>query len=121
MKLITQRDRILGIAQWWKSNYGLPHVMQNNGWESYWKILHRGEDDIERTKQQILDELEKLNLNTAAPEDVEAVTGYGNLVRLFCHECSREVSAVIEMYNDDYTASICRECCEKAMVLWSNR
>lgn len=118
MKLITQRELILGIAKWWKGRFGLPRTKSNTIAESYWNEKHSGGDGILRTKQQILDELERLDLNTTSPEDVERFTRKGNLVRIFCNECYNETTSALKLECDENDIYICKKCYEEAAALW---
>ena len=115
MKRITERDRILTVAERWDAQYsinieGVPPRPDNP--------LASGD-----TARQISERLHKLNLKKVKASTVNKVIGNDSWTRLTCDECGRDVDAVLTVGQEpDYesrTASICRKCAEKvAAISW---
>ena len=117
MNLITQRMLIRAVAKRWRKQYepfkyDAPLFSERNG-------LSR-----DLTKRQIAEKLDALDPETATADDVANIIGNRSWTRLECHECGREVDAVVEVgEKPDYesaTAKLCKDCAEKAASIWLN-
>lgn len=122
MKLITQREKIKNIRMFWSNMYGpFPRVKSNSiidDW--FFKKEHKGADGIVRSKVDMWNELQKLDLDAATPEDVENIVGKGNLVRIFCSNCGEEVQEAIQFDADENDVDLCGECLFKASNILNN-
>ena len=74
-------------------------------------------------REEILQQLKKLDLETATAKDVAQIVGNGSWVktRYECHECGQEYDQVVTLGEPpDYeacTADICEDCLRKALKL----
>lgn len=116
MKKVTQREKIKNIRIFWNNMYGpFPRVKSNSVIDDwFFKKEHKGADKVVRSKVDIWNELQKLDLDTATPEDVENIVGEGNLVRIFCNECGEEVQEAIQFDADVMNVDLCQKCLLKA-------
>jgi len=107
MKLITQRDMILGVAKRWFAQYG--HALHESGFRD----THTFGNTLER--------LRLLDLETASAKDVADIIGNASWTDLTCDECQSHVDLVVQVGQEpDYesaTASLCKECLAKAFGL----
>lgn len=98
MKVITQRDRILTVADRWRRQYSYKGVDQD--------------------KLDILKNLEALDLATCSAEDVDRVIGNNSWTCVDCNECEAKTDWVIVVGEEpDYesqTARLCRSCVQRA-------
>ena len=87
-------------------------MKKNSSWEDgfYFGKNHKGADGVNRSKIDMWEDLQKLNLETALPEDVESIVGKGNLARIFCNECHKEVQEAIMLQADESDIHLCSEC-----------
>lgn len=97
MKIITIRTQIREVAKRWKLQYG-------------------------RTRTDIANLLEALDVETATAEDVERIIGNGSWVHpIPCDECREKHEIVVQLGEEpDYessTVNICQECLRKALML----
>jgi len=115
MEITTQRDLIRVVAKRWRDTYE-PFEQ----WDMRPTIFGPAQD-----KKAIALKLDKLDPETATPEDVAAVIGNESWTRLTCDECGQDVAAILTVGQElDYgsqTASICRKCAEKVTAIsWEN-
>ena len=109
MKLITVRSQIRGLADLMERSWRKP---------SGWMQIRQPQPDTEKIHAAVA----ALDLETATKEDVEAAMGFAGWVREpTCHECKREVDAVVQLGeepdSESYTANVCVECLRKALEL----
>lgn len=119
MNVITQRDLIEQIVNYYNSNFGpFPRKLANSVYDNYYSRKNvKGTDGYMRTFEEVWIELKKLNLSNCSAEDVEKILGKGNLVRIFCSECGLEVDKAVELYYDVEEIHLCKGCLNKAVSL----
>lgn len=102
MYKITTRSLIQSVVTRWSEQYG---------------VGRHGPD-----KQQILEKLKMLDLETCAKESVNAIIGNSSWTTLRCDDCRSEVDTVIQLGQEpDYesaTAEVCVKCLRKALKLY---
>lgn len=117
MNLITQRMLIRAVAAKWRKQYE-PFKNYAPLFSARMGLSH------DLTKRQIAEKLDAIDGETATADDVANIIGSRSWTRLECHECNRDVDAVVEVGEaPDYesrTAQLCRECAEKAASIWLN-
>lgn len=108
MRIITERQEILGVAERWKNNYCKP------GGE--WYTLHKN-----ISAGFIYSRLYELDLNTATAKQVNDIIGNESWTRIKCDECEENKTELIDVgQKEDYesrTACICFDCLKKANEL----
>lgn len=104
MKRITERDRILTVAERWDAQYsinieGVPPRPDNP--------LASGD-----TARQISERLHKLNLKKVKASTVNKVIGNDSWTRVMCEECEKDVEQVVALYGSgsDTAIEICESC-----------
>lgn len=116
MKLTTQRDLIRIVAKRWRDTYSpfkgeLPIFSVRNGFIA------------QKSKEQIANELDALDRETATPADVEAIIGNGSWTRLTCDECKNDVDTILTVGQnpdyDDRSTDLCLYCVNKAFLFVS--
>ena len=99
MKLITERDLIMGVAEAWSRQYA------------------KASGD----KAVIKKMLQALDKETATGEDVKDIIGNYSWTRIMCNECGQYSTLVVQVGQEpDYesnTADLCAECLTKAFNL----
>jgi len=109
MKLITERDKIRGVAEAWKRQY---FHCNNRKWGGTLK---------RPSTEEVYSNLLALDTKTATPEDVAKIIGNGSWARLTCNDCRKDVKAVVECGEEpDYessTANLCVDCLKVALGL----
>ena len=104
MKRITERDRILSVAEAWDAQYsinikGVPPYPDRQ--------LLSGD-----TARQISERLHKLNLKKVKASTVNNVIGNDSWTRITCEECEQKVTQVVVLYGSgsDSAIEICESC-----------
>jgi len=104
MKRITERDRILSVAEAWDAQYsinikGVPPRPD--------KPLASGD-----TARQISERLHKLNLKKVKASTVNNVIGNDSWTKLTCSQCNARVQAAVMLYGigDDAQLQVCESC-----------
>lgn len=101
MKLLTERDNILGIVEAWEKQY---HARTSGSWA-----------------QEKLDALRKLDLASVTAEDVESIIGNSGWVSIRCEECECLVKSAVQLGEEvDYDHPmfvLCFDCLKKAQAL----
>lgn len=101
MKLITERDKIIGVSKAWDATYA-------SG--SY------GDD-----KLVIGDRLRALKLKSATAADIKDIIGNDTWTSLKCDECEKNVTVVVQVGDEsDYespTVCLCVKCAKKTAKL----
>ena len=103
MKRITERDRILSVAEAWDALYsinieGVPPRPDNP--------LASGD-----TARQISERLHKLNLKKVKASTVNNVIGNDSWTTVQCGVCTERVPAVVAVYSEDeFAIKICESC-----------
>ena len=104
MKRITERDRILTVAERWDAQYsinieGMPPRPDNP--------LASGD-----TARQISERLHKLNLKKVKASTVNNVIGNDSWTRIKCEECEKDVEQAVVLYGSgsDSAIEICESC-----------
>lgn len=104
MILITERDKIRGVADAWDKQY--------TGWQH------------DAQKMAIGRELRKLDKETATAADVERIIGNDSWTQQECDECKQAVKAVVQVGDEPYyesnTVLLCVHCIGKAAELAHN-
>lgn len=105
MKLITEREKIRGVAAEWRRQYGPGEPYSRD-----------------KDKQEIQRKLDALDPEKATGDDVERIIGNRTWTAVGeCDECKRLTTALVELGDEpDYessTAQICQECLLKALRL----
>ncbi len=92
MKRITERDRILTVAERWDAQYSM---------------LASGD-----TARQISERLHKLNLKKVKASTVNKVIGNDSWTRVMCEECEKDVGQAVVLYGSwpDTAIEICESC-----------
>lgn len=95
MKRITERDRILTVAERWDAQYSM---------------LASGD-----TARQISERLHKLNLKKVKASTVNKVIGNDSWTRVTCEECEKDVGQAVVLYGiwgsgSDSAIEICESC-----------
>ena len=103
MRILTKRDRILGVADKWHDQY----------WNKHWA----GSD-----KHDKLLALQALDLSTATEDDIEAIVGNRSWTRIKCDQCGKDVDAAVMIGgSDEYGPdTICGTCIREAAKLYDN-
>lgn len=107
MKLITERQKIRGVAEAWRAQYCQPY-----------RVRFSDSDE----KDEKLSRLLALDVETATAADVAAIIGnttWAGPER--CQECEQTCAVVVQLGEEpDYesnTAWVCVECLRKALAL----
>ena len=99
MKLITERDLIMGVAEAWSRQY----------------------TNASGDKAVIKKMLQALDKETATREDVKDIIGNYSWTQITCDECGQYSTLVVQVgQGPDYesnTATLCAECLTKAFKL----
>lgn len=111
MKIITQRDLIRSVTQRWRGQYPKDDYLvskKTGGPERCGDILQR---------------LQKLDLEVATAEEVEtAIGGKLGWVNISCDECGSSASMPMMQFNShDNSTSICSTCMLKAFAMWEEK
>jgi hypothetical protein len=111
MKVITERDHILELANW-AANFDYLSTMKKDQL-SHWELQ----------KLEQIRKFRELDLNTCSSAEVNAVLGCNESFRRRpeCNECGKSVDCVVQVGEEpDYesrTAYICEACLLKACAL----
>src|SRR5687767_5398271 len=101
--LITERDKIRGVAQAWRNQY-----LYNGRW--------RREDNDKRV---IYERLCRLNPETATADDVTKIIGNSSWTAINCNNCDECVTRAVQLGDEpDYesaTAIVCGPCLKDAL------
>ena len=104
MKRITERDRILTVAERWDAQYSI----------NIEGVPPRPDTPlaIEDTARQISERLHKMNLKRVKASTVNKVIGNVSWTRVVCEECEQEVAQVVVLYGSgsDTAIEICESC-----------
>jgi hypothetical protein len=104
MKLINEHTLAKEVALGW-ANLAAPNSTE-------------GERNI-----NILEKIAVAKIENPDPDEVARISGDNGLLWTVCNECEKEMIPVVELgeeyYYDSSTATICRECLEKALALIS--
>lgn len=99
MKLITIRDIIKSVPEWWVRQYRLtcPDVGEAG---------------------RILAALQSLDLETCTKKDIADVIGNDTRAGLHCHSCDKDVDAVVHIPDVilDNCSYICKDCAAAALA-----
>lgn len=95
MKIITQRDRVLGIRQRWKAQY-----------KHEWIRPHSRSIKVYR-------KLCALNYKTCVAADVNKIIGNACWTTLECSECEAKTDWVIALEESDSLIQLCQACVKK--------
>lgn len=118
MTITTQRDLIRQVAKRWRKTYE-----PFEKWPAQKRISRDTPDGgVEFvSKQQVADDLDALDPETATHEDVSGIIGNESWIRLTCDDCLSEVDATIQVGQEpDYenrTASLCLSCIRYAAAM----
>lgn len=104
MKRITERDRILDVAERWDAQYSIniegvpprPDIPLPNG----------------DTARQISERLHKLNLKRVKASTVNKIIGNDSWTCVMCEECEKDVGQAVVLYGSgsDSAIEICESC-----------
>jgi hypothetical protein len=99
MKRITERDRILTVAERWDAQYSI----------NIEGVPPRPSGD---TARQISERLHKLNLKKVKASTVNKVIGNDEWTRVLCEECEKDVEQVVALYgwSENTAIEICESC-----------
>ena len=104
MKRITERDRILTVAERWDAQYSI----------NIEGVPPRPDNPLasEDTARQISERLHKLNLKKVKASTVNKVIGNDSWTRIVCEECEKTAEQVVVLYGSgsDTTIEICESC-----------
>ena len=99
---LSQRQLIRRVARRWREQY-----CRNGEWSTTQSGSAR--DTYER--------LLALDVDTAAPSDVEAIIGNPSWTSHFCGECADYVSVAVEFCETGEGVTLCRNCLRDALEL----
>lgn len=104
MKLITIRSQILDVVKAWEAQY--------LGKDSWW---------VREGPHETLEELKKLDLQTATAADIEAIIGNNSWAcPQQCDECGNYFDVVVQIGKElDYentTTNLCKDCVKDALL-----
>ena len=103
MKLLTQKQLILGIMEAWEQQY-LPAARKLHPWT-----------------RKILKSLKCLDLATTTAEDIAGLTGNYSWTDIVCNECGLYIESAVcfgeDLGFDSVTAVVCFACLKKALAL----
>ena len=103
MKRITERDRILTVAERWDAQYSI----------NIEGVPPRPNTSLApRTARHISERLHKLNLKKVKASTVNKVIGNDSWTRVLCEECEKDVEQVVALYGSgsDTAIKICESC-----------
>lgn len=93
MRVLTLRGCLKNVANMWRNQYA---------------------GSAEEPWQRKLRELERLDLETATPDEIVAITGHDSWVDLRCSVCEKSVNIVIVLQQYSNRINICPQCIKKA-------
>lgn len=94
LKIITKRDIIKTVTKRWKRQYH--HIFAQN---PEWK--------------KTLKKLERLNLETVAPETIEKIIGNDSWTTMQCDLCRNKIEKGIHLTDSEYFIVYCETCIDK--------
>lgn len=73
---------------------------------------------------EIADQLDKLDVDTATPADVEAIIGNDSWTRLTCQQCGKDCLSVFSFItleeSETHSFEVCAECLSRAALQLPN-
>lgn len=97
-RLISERDKIRGVAKRWASQY---------------KDYNGGDPE---GKKAITRKLSKLNPETATPDDVERIIGNRSWTNIQCAQCEAHVPVAAQFTGYDDSFELCLGCVRAAAI-----
>lgn len=105
MKLVTDRDLIVHVAERWKRQY-----CQRDGWTR----THSG------SSEDTYRGLAALDGKTATAAQVAAIIGNESWSAYYCGECDEYRSRAVALDNGDGTSYICEGCAVRLLALFGS-
>lgn len=107
MKVIAQRQRIEQVAASWENTY------------------RKGTVYYTEEKADKLKRLKALDLSTATAQEVNEIIGNASWTDIKCDDCGKAVTKVIQLGEEpdleSYTANICQDCLDRAVILMKGK